>query len=142
MTAGSGPSLVLIIDHDLGFVMWLGELFTELGFQAVPALHCRHALQLAGRLELPITTLVVNPDLPGAPRMVKSLLASNPEARIILIRDAIAARDSGRARDRIQANPPNIPAQSRLERPSPWERISRPEWLARVRKALIQTHSP
>lgn len=142
MTAGPGSSQVLIVDHDLGFLMWLGELFTELGFQAVPALHCRHALQLAARLELPITTLVVNPDLPGAQRMVQSLLASNPGARVILIRDSAAARDSRSARDRSSANPPAIPAQSTLERPSPWERISRPDWLARVRKALMRVHSP
>jgi len=142
VTAGTGSSLVLIVDRDLGFLMWLGELFTELGFQAVPALQCRHALQLAGRLELSITTLVVNPDLPGAQRMVQSLLASNPGARVILIRDSAAAGDSGRARDRSPANPATIQAESTLERPAPWERISRPDWLARVRKALMRAHSP
>lgn len=103
--------------------MWLGEVFTELGFQAFPALHCRQALTLAKRLERPINALVVNPELPGATRAVKTLLAANPGARVMWIRNA-AAHDPG---DRHPT----------LERPSPWDPISRPEWVAKVRKILV-----
>jgi hypothetical protein len=135
VTAKSGCALVLIIDQDLGFLMWLGELFTELGCQTVPALHCRHAIELAQRLELPISTLVVNPDLPGAAKTIKTLVASNPDARVVLIRDAGAAPKSIGAGASGQA-------QLILERPAPGEPISRPAWLARVRKVLLQAHSP
>jgi hypothetical protein len=124
-------ALALIIDHDLGFLMWLGEMFSELGYPAVPALHCRQALVLATRLNLPITTLVINPELRGARRMVKTLTAANPGLRVVLIRDS-AARGRGR-----QGDPPGIPARSTLERPSPGESISRPEWVAKVRKTLM-----
>jgi hypothetical protein len=113
--------------------MWLGELFTELGCQTVPALHCRHALLLAQRLELPISTLVVNPDLPGAAKTIKTLVASNPDARVVLIRDSKAAPKSIGAGASGQA-------QLILERPSPGEPISRQAWLARVRKVLLQAH--
>lgn len=111
--------------------MWLGELFTELGCQTVPALHCRYAIELAQRLELPISTLVVNPDLPGAAKTIKTLVASNPGARVVVIRDAGAAPKSSGVR-----------AQLILERPAPGEPISRQAWLARVRKVLLQAHSP
>jgi hypothetical protein len=115
--------------------MWLGELFTELGCQTVPALHCRHALELAQRLELPISTLVVNPGLPGAAKTIKTLVASNPDARVVLIRDPGEAPRSTGAGASGQA-------ELILERPSPGEPISRPAWLARVRKVLLEAHSP
>jgi hypothetical protein len=107
--------------------MWLGEVFSELGFQALPALNCRQALALAERAELPVSVLVVNPQLPGAPRMVETLVAGNPGVQVILIGDPAAHLEPGVAR----------PV---LERPSPWQPISRPDWVARVRKILA--HSP
>jgi hypothetical protein len=110
--------------------MWLGELFSELGCQAVPALHCRQALALATRLNLQITILAVSPELRGARRMVKLLVAANPGLRVVLIRDS-ADQWSG-----IQPHPSGIQARFTLERPSPAEPISRPEWVSKVRKIL------
>jgi hypothetical protein len=121
----------LIIDSDVGFMMWLGELFTELGWQAIPALSCRQALTLTKRLELPIRILIVNPEMRGAERTVKVLTAANPGVRLVLIRDP-ASDCVG-----VQANPIGLQTRFTLERPSPWETISRPEWLARIRKVLI-----
>ncbi len=141
MTASSSSDFALIIDSDLGFLMWLGELLRELGCQAVPALHCRQALALAKRFELPITILLLDPELPGAERMVQQLAAANPGVRVALIRDSAAHAGQGIAKRRIQSNPdgvnPNsIPARYTLERPSPWEAISRPEWLEKIRHVL------
>jgi hypothetical protein len=116
--------LVLIIDHDLGFVMWLGEMFNALGCQAVPALHCRNGLALAKKLKLRITTLVINPELPSAARTVKVLSEANPGVQVVLIRSSLDEQSSG------------IPARSTLRRPTPWEPISRADWLARVRSVL------
>ncbi len=126
MTASSGAPLVLIVDHDVAFIMWLGEVFTELGFQAVPALHSRQALSLVKRLDLPITILIVNPDLPGAAWMVNTLMASHPITRVVSIKDF-----------GVPPVPGEIQPNYTLERPSPWETISRSEWLAKVRKILM-----
>ncbi len=118
-----GSALALIVDHDLGFVMWLGEIFTELGCQTVPALHCRQALALTERFDLPIAILLINPQLRGADRVIHMLVAANPDVRLVLIRDGAA--------DQI-----DIAARQTLERPSPGEPISRPDWVAKIRKLL------
>lgn len=130
MTDRSCCALVLIIDQDLGFLMWLGELFSELGCQAVPALRCREALALARRLELPITTLLINPELRGARRLVKILQAANTDVRVVLI------VDSGDHRSSTLPSPDGIQSRFSFERPAPWEPISRWEWLVKVRKTL------
>jgi len=123
VNARPGSAVALIVDHDLGFVMWLGQIFTELGYQAVPALHCRQALALTERFDLPIAILLVDPQLRGADRMIHMLVAANPDVRLVLIRDAAA--------DQI-----DIAARQTLERPSPGEAISRPDWVAKIRKLL------
>jgi hypothetical protein len=130
VTDRASCGLVLIIDRDLGFLMWLGELFAELGCQAVPALRCRDALALARRLELPITTLVINPELRGARRLVKILLATNSDVLVVSIVDSADHRSSP------LPSPDGFQSRFTFERPAPWEPISRWEWLARVRKTL------
>jgi hypothetical protein len=129
VTARSCSAIALIVDHDVGFLMWLGEMCAEVGCQAVPALHCRQALALASRLELPITTLVINPELRGAARTVKTLLAANPDMRVVAI--------CGSPNGSVPTSPVGMLARCTLHRPSPWETISRPEWVAKVRKMLV-----
>jgi hypothetical protein len=130
VTDRASCAVALIIDQDLGFLMWLGELFTELGYQSVPALRCREALALATRLKLPITTVVINPELRGARRLVKILLAANPDVRVVLIVDSAGHQSF------TPPSPDSIQSRFTLERPAPWEPISRWEWMAKVRKTL------
>jgi hypothetical protein len=140
VTAGSCSTLALIVDNDLGFLMWLGEVFAEAGCQAVPALHCRQALTLAKRVNSPITTLVLNPELPGAARTVKLLLAANPAMQIVFIRPSTADPEPGdvnyRRLAKIQSS--GIPVRFWLERPSALEPISRLQWVAKIRKILAR----
>ena len=108
--------------------MWLGEIFVELGFQAAPALHCRQALALTRQLNLRVSLVVMNPYMTGATAMIKKLSESNPGLRVILIRDAVA-----------HSSPSHIQARWTLERPKAWGPISRPEWIAKIKKLLVQT---
>jgi len=114
--------------------MWLGEVFTELECQAVPALNCRQALVLARRWDLPVRTLVLNPELRGARRLVQVLTAANPGMRVVLICDpGLHYADADRAGISQRAG---IPARGILERPAPSDSISREEWVVKVRRML------
>src|SRR5579864_7603483 len=47
---GTAAMTVLIVDDDLGFVWWLGDIFNEAGARCVPALSCGAAMVLTKRL--------------------------------------------------------------------------------------------
>jgi ActR/RegA family two-component response regulator len=122
---GTGAPIALIVDNDVAFILWLGEMFAETGYQAIPALQCRQALTLVKKLALRVDVLVVNPELRGAARAIKMLASQQPSLRVVLIRDPSA---SGQALD---GNHPE------LARPAPWEPISRPRWISKIRKVLL-----
>jgi len=126
VNAGTGSPTALIVDDDVAFILWLGEVFAETGYQAFPALRCREALSLAKTFGLRIDVLVLNPQLPGAKRAMKVLASTQPNLRLVLIWD------------------PSIPgpvpdsAHATLERPSVGEDVSRPHWVAKIRKILMR----
>ncbi len=130
MNAGTGSPTALIVDDDVAFILWLGEMFTESGYQAIPALHCRQALALVKRLALRIDVLVVNPELRGATRAMKVLSSEHPRLRVVLIRDPAVA------------DPGPDSNHATLERPSASEAISRPQWITKIRKVLLRPSSP
>jgi hypothetical protein len=126
VTALPCGATVLIVDRDLGFVFWIGEIFNEVGCHAVPALDCTEAISITKELNLRIDLVVVNPQLPGVADMVRTL--QSPSLKIIAIRDR-----------RVQAIR-TFPVDAILERPSGSEPISRERWLDRVRKILRDFH--
>jgi DNA-binding NtrC family response regulator len=127
VNAGTGSPTALIVDDDVGFILWLGEMLTESGYQAVPALNCRQALTLVKKLSVRVDVLVVNPELQGAARAMKLLASQHPKLRVVLIRDP--------------STPGPVPdsAHATLERPSAWEPISRPQWITQIRKVLLRS---
>ena len=78
--------VVLIVDRDLGFVWWLGEILNNAECDAVPALNCREAMTIANDLKLDVDVLFVNPKLVGVPALTRSLSRANRPAKIIDIR--------------------------------------------------------
>lgn len=74
---------VLIADHDLGFVFWLGKTLGEAGYQCLPAKSVSDAAQLAARFE--INVLVVNPALAGVEDFVRSLRLSQGQLEVIAL---------------------------------------------------------
>jgi DNA-binding NtrC family response regulator len=126
VNAGTGAPTALIVDDDVGFLLWLGEMLTETGYQTIPALQCRQALTLVKKLALRIDVLVVNPELRGAARAMKVLASEHPRLRVVLIRDPSSP---GTVMDSNHAT---------FERPSAWEPISRPQWITKIRKVLLR----
>jgi len=118
------PTTVWIVDDDLGFVWWLGEIFTEAGCRALPALSCEQAVSLMKQLDVGIDLLVLNPQLPGVIRMLQMLRGADANFKVVA----------------IGKTPPVLAAaihpQANLERPSSSDSISRLEWLTKVRKLL------
>jgi len=112
---------VLIVDDDLGFVMWLGEIFTELGWNTVPASDCQGALTLVGLLHMDVDLIVVNPALEGVSQMVGAFSRVR-RPKIVLIGGPDVVAD--------------IPADATLDRPDIGTPVSRAEWTKRVQKLV------
>ena len=127
MNAGTGPPAALIVDDDVAFLLWLGEMFTANGYQAYPALNCRQALALTKKLALQIDVLVLNPKLRGAARAMEVLSNGRPSLRVILIRDPSES----------VAGAPNSNHPT-LDRPQAWEPVVREQWIAQIRKVLMR----
>ncbi|HTW63683.1 MAG TPA: hypothetical protein VME17_03665 [Bryobacteraceae bacterium] len=127
MNFETGSPTVLILDDDVAFILWLGELFTESGYRPFPALNSRQAVSLAKKLAGPVDILLVNPSLPGTRRVIDFLAAAQPNLRVLLIHDPStpgAAADS---------------AYPTVERPLAGERVSKAEWMIKIRKMLMRS---
>jgi hypothetical protein len=120
---------VLIVDEDLGFVGWLGELFSEAGYRALPALNCSQAVSLIEKFKLDVDVIAVNEGLAGVAGMIGLLRRDHRPLKIVVIRNPAG---EGLA---------EIPAHATLDRPSGWEPISRPDWLKKVLSVLEQAEA-
>jgi DNA-binding response OmpR family regulator len=118
----------LIVDEDLGFVGWLGELFSEAGYRALPALNCRQAISLIKKFKLDVDVLAVNEGLPGISGMIGMLRRPHRPLKIVVIRNPSADHHV-------------FLAHATLERPSGWDPISRPFWLKKVLSVLKQAEA-
>lgn len=127
MSEPSGANSLLIVDSDVGFLWWLGELFAEAGYHAVPALNCSQGLAAVKKFHIPIDLLVVNPALTGVGRLVTSLEHPGRDLRIVLIREGP-----------IGLKYPGFRYDATLTRPSGWEPISRTDWLRKLRTLMKQ----
>jgi ActR/RegA family two-component response regulator len=128
VNVGTGPPTALIVDDDVAFVLWLGEMLTENGYQPYPALTCRLALALVKKLSLQVDVLVLNPKLRGAARAIEALSIERPSLRVVLIRDPSES---------VTVIPNSNHAT--LDRPRSWEPVSRDEWIAQIRKVLMRS---
>jgi DNA-binding NtrC family response regulator len=122
VTSRPAPT-VWIVDDDLGFVWWLGEIFAEAGCRTLPALSAEDAISLMKKLKAGMDVVVVNPELPGIRGMLQTLSRGNPHLRVVTI------GASGELEKKFTVG-------GRLPRPTAFEPISRPEWLQNVRRLL------
>jgi hypothetical protein len=122
VTEPARKPLVLIVDEDLGYVWWLGELFSEAGCQVVPALSPYETDSITQELDRPVDVIVVNPELAGVSEMIQNLSRSQAP-KVVVIRDQ-DQRDSG------------LFAHATLNRPSSASQLSQQNWLGSVKRLV------
>ena len=123
----SGPlrnHTALIVEEDVGFLLWLGQLLTDAGYRTIPASSCRQAAIFARTIGVPLQLAVVNTGLPGTTRMLRALGAEHRDLRIIAI-----VSPGKKA-------PAKLPASAILEKPRSSEHVSREFWLHRIHHAV------
>lgn len=115
---------ILILDNDLGFLFWLGDLLHGAGLQPVPALSVSQATELLGEFNLAIDLLVANLAVSGAGDLARNLRHES-HARIV------AALPPG-------AEPEQLPldVDIALRKPAEFDEHARSEWLDTIRRVL------
>jgi hypothetical protein len=122
-TEPSRAPVVLIVDEDLGFVWWLGQIFSQAGCQVVPTLNSQQTVSVTRGLNLKPDVVVVNPELAGVSEMLQTL-SSEQSPKIVAIRNHNSGVRGG------------LHADATLERPSGWGPVSEKEWLGNVRRLV------
>jgi hypothetical protein len=113
---------VLIVDADLGFVVWLGTLIADVGCQPLPAQSIGAAAEWARRF--PINVLVIDPFFYGAAHFVRTLRRSNLHLKVIAVSDGPhAVRDLG-------------DLHSVMQRPADNEETTVREWREMIQSAI------
>ncbi len=77
------PATVLIVDDELGFLLWLGALLGEAGYRAVPAKTVTDAARMAR--VFPPNILVINPELRGAAHLIAGLRTHNVDLKVMAL---------------------------------------------------------
>lgn len=70
---------ILIVDRDLGFVFWLGQILDATGYVAIPAKGIAEAAEIVAMLRLQIDVLVAAPAERGLRNFVEKLRFNSPD---------------------------------------------------------------
>jgi DNA-binding response OmpR family regulator len=112
---------VLIVDRDLGFVFWLGQILDRAGYRALPAKTCEDAAELLSRLNLEIHLLIVDGSLASAGELADGLRCRQRHLKVIAL--------TGEVEERSSAFPG---ADASHRRCSSGDATSEKEWLATI----------
>jgi CheY-like chemotaxis protein len=74
---------ILLVDTDLGFIFWLGQLLDVAGYEALPARSVPDALILLAELKVSIALMIFNLSLPGVANLINTIRRSQPHVRLI-----------------------------------------------------------
>jgi DNA-binding NtrC family response regulator len=85
---------ILIVDDDLGFVMWLGHTLATAGYLTIPLTSAQESLRIIAELDLTAIDLaIVNPAMPGTSHLIDTLrrrqeylqvIATEPSSRGVI----------------------------------------------------------
>jgi len=113
---------ILIVDRDLGFVFWLGQILDAAGYVAVPAKGVANAAEIVVKLRLSVDVLVAPMDEDGLHEFVERLRCSSPDLHVV----ALANEE-----DPAGATPP--PGAVWKRKPQHRDEAAKSEWLGLIR---------
>jgi hypothetical protein len=77
---------ILIVDDDLGFVFWLGDVLVGAEYQPWPACSVSDVIKVMGRKPaVEIDLLIVNPSLPGASKVIAFLRRTQARLKVMAL---------------------------------------------------------
>jgi len=91
---------ILIVDKDLGFVFWLGQILDAAGYTALPAKGVADATEIVSTLRLSIDILVAPQSEPNLHGLVERLRVTSPNLQVVAV---AGERDQAIAGDRFDA---------------------------------------
>ena len=77
------PPTVLIVDEDLGFLWWLGDILGKAGCTVVPALSCQQATTFMKELNMNLDLVFVDPALNGLSSMLEALTEAQNKIKVV-----------------------------------------------------------
>jgi DNA-binding NtrC family response regulator len=77
---------VLIVDKDLGFLFWVGELLAGANYQPWPACNATDAINLMNsKRTVPLDLLIVNASMRGASRLIAHFRRNRDDLKVIAV---------------------------------------------------------
>ncbi len=117
---------VLIIDADLGFNFWLGQVLDVAGYAALPARGVPDAKVLLAECKLMLDFLIVDPSLPGASEFAKALRHDRENIKVVAVSESAAANGS------------QVEADAACEKPAETSEEALFEWARMLRRILVE----
>jgi DNA-binding response OmpR family regulator len=106
---------VLIVDADLGFVFWLGQVLHVAGYAAFPARSVPEARSLIDECKLAVDVLVLDPSLPGAFDFVMVLRHNRENIKVVAVSEGSSIKGSRVDADATCDKPADTSEQTQLE---------------------------
>jgi DNA-binding response OmpR family regulator len=80
----SPAQIILIVDDDLGFVMWLGHTLAAAGYMTLPVTSVSESLRIIDELEVGVIDLaIVDSGMPGISHLIDTLRSRQGYLRMI-----------------------------------------------------------
>jgi DNA-binding response OmpR family regulator len=114
---------ILIVDNDMGFIFWLGEVLIGANYQPWPACNVSDARNLINsKHSVSPDLLIVNPALQGALELITHLRRNQSNLRVM----ALGSDNTGALRG----------VNARLARPTPSDASTKQKWVRAINRVL------
>jgi DNA-binding response OmpR family regulator len=105
---------ILIIDPDLGFVFWLGQLLDSARHHALPAKSVADAEALLDRFKVAVDLLIIGHSLANGEGFVENLRRSQTGLPVIFLCDQMEERPSCAGADAFVCKPSRLDQMSEV----------------------------